>query len=1042
MALVGDLGSVDLAQVFQVLSQNQKDGVLDVFRGDVHQGLRFRRGAITLQFDRDVYEERALEMLRRLERVTEEKFRVATTNRHGDASLLDVLVQMKLVDAETVLRLFRERMAEELYELFSWSDARFEFHENVKLLEGVGGEIDERLYFPADAVVMEAARRLDEWNEIRQRVPDDGEVFAPLVEQIVPEDENQGAVFAVVDGARSVAEISKRLGRSIFEASKAVARLVDLGSVAAVPADEYPKRGRGALDGGRPADAANLFDRAAAASVGLPDSIGSAGRAWQAAGEAATAAERFVAYGDALLGSGRAADALTAYGDAHKLVPTHLDAWKKAVFLALELVDAETGPRPASWVSSAENDGQALAEVLVEIGQDELACEVLERIVQRNPKNLDVKRALVNALERHGKGDRLVQLLESISEDLAGSGDVMGAAASLQRALRADSGRKDLLSRIRELYRRDERRRTRKKALTVGITSTALGAAVLLLVVAREQRATAELSTIDVETLVRLGEYESARTRLLDFRSLHPLTLAAARAGEELDRIGVLSDEAQKHETERRLASRKARQERVDEAEGLAKSADEQARTGELRNALRDLRRALAVAPPDWEQASGAQRNARDLENYLRASASLSARWQASLKKNDLAAARRDARELASSYPLSSEAREAKLPYRVRTVPSGATIEVDGAVAGKSPIVVQVPARAKRAVVRASLAGYATVTVDVDPESEEIAEIRLGRAPSGVAELPEAATAGPSMSAGRAFVPIAGGRIAAMGPAMEPLWTTRVTSGGEILAAPLAEKDRLYVGTTDGAVCCVDAAKGEVVWRAEAGSSIRVPIVRSPLGLIAALDDGRVVAVDDRGAIRKEWTGATRPAGGIATSSKHVAIGLSDGRVRLIPIDPTREELALPLGAPVTGIALATERIVAACDDGRVAAFALPSGERLFESAGGRIAHPHPHLVGARLLVELDGKIARADASTGKVAARAELASEPGGPPALAGSRLVVPLRDGSVACLRADDLGIEWTWPGESALANVSADGNAFVAVVGKRCMRFSQRP
>ena len=61
----------------------RRDGVLEIFRGGEHRALRFRRGTVTLQFDRDLYEERAIELLTLLGRVSQEKLQLAVANRAG-----------------------------------------------------------------------------------------------------------------------------------------------------------------------------------------------------------------------------------------------------------------------------------------------------------------------------------------------------------------------------------------------------------------------------------------------------------------------------------------------------------------------------------------------------------------------------------------------------------------------------------------------------------------------------------------------------------------------------------------------------------------------------------------------------------------------------------------------------------------------------------------------------------------------------------------------------------------------------------------------
>lgn len=1037
MALVGDLGIVDLAQVFQVLAQNQKDGVLDVFRGDVHKGLRFRRGAITLQFDRGAYEERIVEWLRRLGRLTEEKLHVAESNRNGrSSSLVEVLVEMQLLNNDEVTAGVRERMAEELYELFSWTDARFEFHEGTKWLEVAGGEIDERLFFPADAVVMEAARRLDEWGEIRARVADDGEVFAPHVDQMTPDDDLQASVFEVVDGVRPVSEISKQIGRSLFETSKALARLVDKGCVGPIAPEEYPIKGREAFKAGRVTEAANLFDRATLAGVELPDVIREAGLAWEKFGEPAQAAERYVSYGDALVETAQTREALEAYRRARTLVCTHLEAWKRAVFLAVEL--ASTQGEAAT--NGPEENGHALAEVLLEIGQEELAVEVLEKILARHLHDLAVKRALVNALERAGRPERLCEVYESIADDLAAGGDPVGAAASLQRVLLIRPERRDISGRIRELYRSDQKRRSRRRSVVVGLTSTALAAAVALLGIARERRASAELEALDPEPFLRVSDFIGAKSLFEEFEASHPLTFAAGRAKAEQQRIEELAQSA-RADGEKRVAEELGkRNRRIDEAAALTRKADELAKDSKLKEALSELRRALAVAPPDWEGAHHARQNASDLEAYMASSTALAAQAEQKLAANDLAGARQFVRDLMLRFPLSVEARVAKLPYLVRSTPEGATVEFDGTPLGTTPVVVKLPASKRQIDLNVRLTGYMPVKHTVEASSDEAIDVKLGRAPSAVLTLPSAASAPPAVLDGVVYVPLVSARVAAFGEGPDPRWVARVSTDGEILFTPVVEPGRVFVATTDGTVACLDPVDGHPVWRANVRSPVRVSLLRAPQGVFAAADDGSVRLFDAAdGRLLREWGTGPRPSGGLVVTPQAIAIGTADRRIRLL--DPNRgdaDDRWIPFGAPVSGLAFRQDAILAAGDDGRIASFDSASGQKLFELPGGRIAWPRPVASGNRVLVDLEGRLAAVEPRTGRVIVKCAVTTEPAGAPVIAGAWVVLPLRDGTISCLRAEDLSVEWTWSGVSVVPSVGAAKGLIAGVAGSSLVRF----
>jgi outer membrane protein assembly factor BamB/tetratricopeptide (TPR) repeat protein len=1061
MALVGDLGSVDLAQVFQVLAQNQKDGVLEIFRGGEHRALRFRRGTVTLQFDRDLYEERAIELLTLLGRVSQEKLQLAVANRAGsDAALIEVLVQMRILAEDEVATLFRERMAEELYDFFAWNDAHFEFHEGKNHLEGIPGEIDDRLCFPSDALVMEAARRLDEWSRIRSIIPDDNEVFVPTVESLSPEDDLQGMVFVEVDGARSVEDIKRKLGRARFEVLKSLSRLVEMGALRPLAPDEYPARGQGALKAGNAREAANLFDRAVEFQVGLPGSLGSAGAAWEAAGERCHAVERFVAFGDELVERQRYEDALKAYRRGHELLPTHLTAWKKLVLLALDLEEIHSSGR--GDIDPETTRAKPLAEVFFEIGQDGDAVEVLERLVSRHPKNLDAKRALVQALDGAGNSQRLCELLESVAADLMDRGDTVAAAASLQRALRLQPQRKDLSAKIRELYRKDERKRGRVKLLTGLVVTAILLSCIGLLVYSREERARADLSSIDIDAALSEGEFDRARMMLEEFCQAHPFTFSIRDAEAMLGRVDAAVAASQEKEARQKNEEWAARKKRQNEALSLAAKADSSARSGDLGEALAGLRKALAVAPPDWDQAATVRTNADELEAYLSNATKLSAQAKEQMRGKDYKGARETIRELVTKYPRAPEGSIAKFPVLVKSVPDGAEIQMDGTVlrdgegkALRTPAMVDVAPSKKAKALVVRLDGFEPATVSVDPVNDSAVEALLGRAADEVLPLPLAASGHLAMGGKRTFLALVGGRVAAFGPGHESLWTNGYSAGGEIAFPPVIADDSIYIGTTDGVVACVGAADGGLRWKIEAGGSLSVPFVLAGSGLIVASGDGRVRILDpNTGERRSEWRAGSRPAGSMAMNGTHLFVGTSEGRVRILDINnPRGEEKGMAFGSPVAAVVLADDTLVVSGDDGRIVGFEIATGKLVWETPGGRIASPKPVLSRGRILVDREGRIVAMDPRSGAVLASAPDTLDPTPTGSLASGNGVVlaALRDGTAAALRESDLAVIWRWPGPAGgslgiatsrkdvpLASVAASGDSGVAVVGKQFFRF----
>src|SRR5260221_5350317 len=101
---------------------------------------------------------------------------------------------------------------------------------------------------PVEAMLMEGARRIDEWSHIESRIPRVG-----VVPSLAPPPEGGGGeldllppeweVLALIDGDRSVRGLATELGRSDFEVAKTLFGLESAGVIVLVDPGTA-KRGR------------------------------------------------------------------------------------------------------------------------------------------------------------------------------------------------------------------------------------------------------------------------------------------------------------------------------------------------------------------------------------------------------------------------------------------------------------------------------------------------------------------------------------------------------------------------------------------------------------------------------------------------------------------------------------------------------------------------------------------------------------------------------------------------------------------------------
>src|SRR5256884_5637039 len=171
--------------------------------------------------------------------------------RQGDKRRIgEILVALGAITPRELERQVRFQIEEVVFEVMSWREGYFSFTEGP--LSDVATETAVRI--PTEALLMEGARRIDEWSRIESRIPHLGVV--PMLAP--PQEGGEGELdllppewemLAMIDGARDVRAIAAELGRSEFEVAKTLFGLDSAGIVVlADPGTAKPERSSLAAD--------------------------------------------------------------------------------------------------------------------------------------------------------------------------------------------------------------------------------------------------------------------------------------------------------------------------------------------------------------------------------------------------------------------------------------------------------------------------------------------------------------------------------------------------------------------------------------------------------------------------------------------------------------------------------------------------------------------------------------------------------------------------------------------------------------------------
>ena len=140
----------------------------------------------------------------------------------------EILVDKDYITREQLHRQIRVQIEEAVYFLFTWSQGTFSFEADVR-----PDEQDFLVSINPDALLLEGARRVDEWSLIEKKVPSFDIVFdvdrRRLDESDVTLTPEQELLVSLVDGRRDVTALVDESGLGEFDVGKALYGLATAG---------------------------------------------------------------------------------------------------------------------------------------------------------------------------------------------------------------------------------------------------------------------------------------------------------------------------------------------------------------------------------------------------------------------------------------------------------------------------------------------------------------------------------------------------------------------------------------------------------------------------------------------------------------------------------------------------------------------------------------------------------------------------------------------------------------------------------------------
>ena len=235
MPIEGPLRELGIHDVFQLLDLSRKTGALTVVSAlRDNQGTVFFDGGAVIFASIRSNPHRLGDMLVRAGKISEADLElVRAMQQKGDSRRVgELLLETEAITPKELERHVRLHIEEVVFELMSWHEGYFSFEERE--ISDAPGEASVRI--STESLLMEGARRIDEWSRIENKVPHVGvvPVLAPLradhpsLLDLLP---NEWEVLSEIDGAKDLREIALRLGQSDFDIAKIVYGMVSTGVI-------------------------------------------------------------------------------------------------------------------------------------------------------------------------------------------------------------------------------------------------------------------------------------------------------------------------------------------------------------------------------------------------------------------------------------------------------------------------------------------------------------------------------------------------------------------------------------------------------------------------------------------------------------------------------------------------------------------------------------------------------------------------------------------------------------------------------------------
>ncbi len=531
MSFQGDISSLSLCDVFQNLVGNKKTGTLSVHANDSDTHIQFQDGHIISYTDTRGFS--VPQWLVDKEIVAQENLEEALKRyrRAKRKTLGEILRDLKLLDLEEYTKYVKYVVWESLCEALSFQEGSFTFRESDLNPDHGDREVKSLgLTFSASSLIMEAARRSDDWEQIRRHMPSEHEIYvispserAHLAEKA--EDEITANTVELLDGSLTLSQVIAHLPYSRFEACRCIADLISRKKAKPLDSAQAVARSSSGRD---PMNAIACLKTILEREPNNHEVLNKLASLYESQGLLEDSAKCTKMLAISYLESDDLQKAKHYLRKSLELNPKDIISWQKLWDCVVRRnVDEEI-----------RSFGKKYVQHFLQLGLPEMARDRLIDLVQRFPERYEFRLGLADARFALGERKTAIQELSEYGEGLIEASAYDRAEVVFQRILTFDHSHERAQQVVEEIRsgKLEQRKELRRRVFhgSIVVACLLLGAGITIREVWVGQRVFEFSRTVFAESILEDHRYDDAIKAIRGIKADYPFSFTAAAQTKQL----------------------------------------------------------------------------------------------------------------------------------------------------------------------------------------------------------------------------------------------------------------------------------------------------------------------------------------------------------------------------------------------------------------------------------------------------------------------------------------------------------------------------